>query len=236
MEDLRQTALAYYQDAPEDMRPAVEHFFQEMDRDAKDRVSRQDFLEYMKMDEDCAHMSNHSGRPFCNGHCKNFIKGSYFTCVKCYDNSSDTFNVCAACYLDGKYVHQHRNFLDNYLLPEAKRREALSLKLQREASSIINESKEPESVRSKKTEKKLESSSGSSTDSSSPKLPTPEPSSSRSNAPEASKSTTANAVVPVNPTPKKRNSAGKKAIKTAELALALGNIFVTSTTSQCAIL
>lgn len=166
MEELRETAFAYYRDAPKDMQLSVEHFFREMDRDAKDRVSRQDFLEYMKMDEDCAHMSNHSffdalkteeseelvfmdvvtlfyilysGRPFCNGHCKNFIKGSYFTCVKCYDNSTDTFNVCASCYLDRKYVHQHRNFLDNYLLPEAKRREALSLKLQQEASSIINE-------------------------------------------------------------------------------------------------
>lgn len=60
MEELRETALAYYRDAPEDMQLSVEHFFREMDRDAKDRVSRQDFLEYMKMDEDCAHMSNHS--------------------------------------------------------------------------------------------------------------------------------------------------------------------------------
>ncbi|KAM5553381.1 hypothetical protein ABKV19_025542 [Rosa sericea] len=270
MEELRQTALAYYRDATEDMQREVDHLFQEMDRDAKDRVSRQDFLEYMKMDEDCAHMSNpsffdvlkkdesedldfvdvitlfyilYSGRPFCNGDCKNFIKGSYFTCVKCYDNSTDTFNVCAACYLDAKYVHQHEKLLDNYLLPEAKRREALSLKLQQEASNIINESEAHESVGAKDLKKKLQSSSGSSTvaitkastSSSPPKPPTPEPSSSTSNAPEGSNSSTSNALVPVNPKPK-HGLAGKKAIKTVELALALGNIFVTSTASQCAIL
>ena len=100
MEDLRKTALAYYKDAPESVRQEVEDFSQKLGRGADDRVSRHNFLKYMKKDEDCAHMSTqsffdvlkkeeskeldfidvmtlfyiiYSGRPFCNGDCKEYI-------------------------------------------------------------------------------------------------------------------------------------------------------------------
>lgn len=163
MEELRQTAFAYYKDAPEQIRRWVDEFFLEMDHDEDDRVSLHEFLTYMEMHEDCTHLSNprffdelkkegseeldfldvvtlfyivYSGKPFCNGDCKKFVKGVYFTCVKCFDHASDaanTFNVCTACYLDGKYVHGHKKFLDNFLLLQTKRMEALN---QLPASSI----------------------------------------------------------------------------------------------------
>lgn len=163
MEELRQTAFAYYKDAPEQIRRWVDEFFLEMDHDGDDRVSLHEFLTYMEMHEDCMHLSNprffdelkkegseeldfldvvtlfyivYSGKPFCNGDCKKFVKGVYFTCVKCFDHASDaanTFNVCTACYVDGKYVHGHKKFLDNFLLLQTKRMEALN---QLPASSI----------------------------------------------------------------------------------------------------
>ncbi|PQP94081.1 uncharacterized protein Pyn_29241 [Prunus yedoensis var. nudiflora] len=137
MEELRQTVLAYYKDAPQHIKRSVDECFVEMNVDGNDRVSRQEFLAYMKMHEDCKHLSTcsffnelrkeekggldfmevvilvyiiYSGKPFCDGHCRSFIKGMYFTCVKCFDGHehgrcrvpNNTFNVCTACYVDGK--------------------------------------------------------------------------------------------------------------------------------------
>ncbi|KAI5348193.1 hypothetical protein L3X38_001080 [Prunus dulcis] len=259
MEELRQTAFAYYKDAPEQIRRLVDEFFLEIDHDGDDRVSLHEFLTYMEMHEDCTHLSNprffdelkkeaseeldfldvvtlfyivYSGKPFCNGDCKKFVKGVYFTCVKCFDHASDaanTFNVCTACYVDGKYVHGHKKFLDNFLLLQTKRMEALN---QLPASSI-HESKSPESGRTSET----------SNNSSSRRL-TNEPSSSGAST----------AVVPVNSRPKNFfiindscsfgdlaclaeyvnfQRAGRKALKTIEVLLALGNIFAST---QCTIM
>ncbi|PQP94086.1 uncharacterized protein Pyn_25905 [Prunus yedoensis var. nudiflora] len=259
MEELRQTAFAYYKDAPEQIRRWVDEFFLEMDHDGDDQVSLHEFLTYMEMHEDCMHLSNprffdelkkegseeldfldvvtlfyivYSGKPFCNGDCKKFVKGVYFTCVKCFDHASDaanTFNVCTACYVDGKYVHGHKKFLDNFLLLQTKRMETLN---QLPASSI-HESKSPES----------RSTSETSNNSSSRRL-THDPSSSGAST----------ELVPVNPRPKNYfivndscsfrdlaclgeyvnfQRAGRKALKTIEVLLALGNIFAST---QCTIM
>ncbi|CAN6551910.1 unnamed protein product [Malus baccata var. baccata] len=148
MEDLRQTAFAYYKHASTDDQRLVDEFFYEMDLDENDRVSLQEFTEYMERHGDYKHLCNslffdegheeldfmdvmtllyiiYSGRPFCNGQCKKFIKGVYFACVKCYDDyatdATNTFNVCPACYADGKYGHGHDKFLDSFLLLQSKR-------------------------------------------------------------------------------------------------------------------
>ncbi|XP_021833444.1 uncharacterized protein LOC110773250 [Prunus avium] len=213
MEELRQTAFAYYKDAPEQIRRWVDEFFLEMDHDGDDRVSLHEFLTYMEMHEDCMHLSN----PRFFDELKkegseelDFLDvGVYFTCVKCFDHASDaanTFNVCTACYVDGKYVHGHKKFLDNFLLLQTKRMEALN---QLPASSI-HESKSPES----------RSTSEMSNNSSSRRL-THDPSSSGAST----------ELVPVNPRPK--NRAGRKALKTIEVLLALGNIFAST---QCTIM
>ncbi|PQP94085.1 uncharacterized protein Pyn_25904 [Prunus yedoensis var. nudiflora] len=122
MEELRQTVLAYYKDAAQHIKWSVDECFVEMNVDGNDRVSRQEFLAYMEMHEYCKHPSTCSffnelkkeekggGKPFCDGHCGSFIKGMYFTCVKCFDGHehgrcrvpNNTFNVCTACYVDGK--------------------------------------------------------------------------------------------------------------------------------------
>ena len=166
MEDLRQTALAYFKDASKELQLLVDEYFSEMDADGNDRVSLQEFTEYMERYEDCKHLCNslffdelkkegheeldfmdvitlfyivYSGKPFCNGQCKKFIKGVYFTCVECFDDYStdatNTFNVCPACYADGKYVHGHDKLLDSFLLLQSKRMTALNQR----AVSVTNE-------------------------------------------------------------------------------------------------
>ncbi|XP_068331355.1 uncharacterized protein [Pyrus communis] len=156
----------------------------------------------------------YSGKPFCNGQCRKFIKGVYFACVKCFDDyatdATNTFNVCPACYADGKYVHGHDKFLDNFLLLQRNRMTALN----QQAASVTNESKAPEY--------------GSTSETSNSSSPAPQapPAPPRPLTPH-----TYNAMVPVNPRPK--NSAGRKALKTIEMLLALGNIFAAT---QCTIM
>ncbi|XP_008224031.1 PREDICTED: uncharacterized protein LOC103323795 [Prunus mume] len=226
MEELRQIALAYYEDVPEHMKTWVQEFLSEIDKDGNEKVSLQEFLAYMGMHEDSKHLCTPSffdelkqegreelefmdllalfyivstGRPFCNGHCKNFIKGGYFTCVQCFYHSPKTFDLCPVCYLDGKYVHGHKNFLDNFLVLKTKRTVGDNLNQDQhgEASSITSKAKAPESG------------TGS----------TP--------------AETINALVPVNPRPNDTR-ARRKALKAIEILLALGNIFVAS--SQCTIM
>ncbi|XP_048430559.1 uncharacterized protein LOC103933660 [Pyrus x bretschneideri] len=165
MEDLRQIALAYFKDASKQIQRLVDEFFSEMDVDGNDRVSLQEFTEYMERYEDCKHLCNslffdelkkegheeldfvdmmtlfyivYSGKPFCNGQCKKFIKGVYFACVKCFDDYAtdaiNTFNVCTACYSEGKYVHGHDKLLDSFLLLQSKRMTVLNQR----ATSVTN--------------------------------------------------------------------------------------------------
>ncbi|XP_068331887.1 uncharacterized protein [Pyrus communis] len=271
MEDLRLTAFAYYKHAPEDVQQLVDETFKEMDVNENDCVSWQEFTKYMEMYGDCKHLCNshffdelkkegheeldfmdvmslfyivYSGKPFCNGQCRKFIKGVYFACVKCFEDdatdATNTFNVCPACYVDGKYVHGHDKFLDNFLLLQRNRMTALN----QQAASITNESKAPEYGSTSET-----SNSSSPAPQAPPAPPRPltkapeygstsETSNSSSPAPQAPPAPprpltphTSNAMVPVNPRPK--NGAGRKALKTIEILLALGNIFAAT---QCTIM
>ena len=69
-----------------------------------------------------------SGRPFCDG-CGVFVIGTFFTCMKCFNDSkavisttsctsstNSTFNICSGCFQKGSYIHDHKEFLDNFLL------------------------------------------------------------------------------------------------------------------------
>ncbi|ONI26842.1 hypothetical protein PRUPE_1G049600 [Prunus persica] len=272
MEELRQIAFAYYKDVPEHVKMWVQEFLSEIDRDGNEKVSLQEFLAYMGMHEDSKHLCTPSffdelkqegreelefidllalfyivstGRPFCSGHCKNFIKGGYFTCVQCFYHSPKTFDLCAVCYLDGKYVHRHKNFLDDFLVLKTKRAVGDNLNQHGEASSITSKAKAPESGTGSTPAETMNSSRSSSSSSSSLSFSsstttattaesTNDSTSSGTLTPRTSSSTTtSNALVPVNP---RRNdtSAGRKALKAIEILLAVGNIFVTS--SQCTIM
>ncbi|PON94865.1 Parvalbumin [Trema orientale] len=159
MEDLRQTALAYYMVANDETRHVVGEIFKEMDPNNHGYVRFKEFSVYMDT-VGCENMSSvefynelkqsqydelhlddiitlfyiiHSKRPFCGGKCKKFVKGTYFTCVKCFDFDHDegtTFSVCSQCFADMNYEHRHEGFLDPIVLLHFKRMEALSSKQQ----------------------------------------------------------------------------------------------------------
>ncbi|PON40285.1 Parvalbumin [Parasponia andersonii] len=160
MEDLRQTALAYYLSANEDIRRhVVEEIFGEMDPNKLRQVKFKEFSAYMET-IGCENMSSeefyeelkhggsdelefddiitllyiiYSQRPFCGGKCKKFVKGMYFTCVKCFDDfdhnegtlATPTFSVCSQCFLARDFEHRHGEFLDPIVLLNLKRMEAL---------------------------------------------------------------------------------------------------------------
>ncbi|XP_062079514.1 uncharacterized protein LOC133783962 [Humulus lupulus] len=167
MEDLRQTALAYYMAAKNDIRHVVDGFFREMDPNDNGYVTFEEFSAYMET-MGCPNMSSEefydelkqcgndelyqddiitlfyiiqSNRPLCGGKCKKFVKGMYFTCLRCFDfdhcdyeiNQSSTsttaaFSVCSQCYTDKHFEHRHQEFLDPIALLNLKRQEALSSK------------------------------------------------------------------------------------------------------------
>ncbi|XP_042034549.1 platelet binding protein GspB-like isoform X2 [Salvia splendens] len=64
-----------------------------------------------------------SGRPFCDS-CHRFIPGTFFSCVKCFNQLRDSFTLCTSCHLNtNKYHHKHDGrsalFLDNFTLLQA---------------------------------------------------------------------------------------------------------------------
>ncbi|XP_062077207.1 uncharacterized protein LOC133782063 isoform X1 [Humulus lupulus] len=167
MEDLRQTALAYYTAATDDIRHVVDEFFREMDPKGNGYVKFKEFSAYMET-MGCPNMSSEefydelkqcgndelyqddiitlfyiiqSNRPFCGGKCKKFVKGMYFTCLRCFDfdhcdyeinqsstSTTATFSVCSQCYAEGHFEHRHQEFLDPIVLLNLKRMKALSNK------------------------------------------------------------------------------------------------------------
>lgn len=161
MEDLRHTAYAYLKATKHDEAKVVD-FFNEMDENRDDRISLREFKTYMtKISSD--HGSKYgsdeeffrkltrggrdyweycdvvtflyivnSGRPFCN-ECRNFIDGSFFTCVQCFDRHGDyNYNFCPSCYciVSGKKLghgHCHKEFMDPVSLLRLKaKREQIS--------------------------------------------------------------------------------------------------------------
>ncbi|KAF3457587.1 hypothetical protein FNV43_RR02245 [Rhamnella rubrinervis] len=107
MEELHKTAEIHYNVSPENIRKLANEFYREMDQNDDAQVSLQD------------------GRPFCDG-CGVFINGTFFTCAECFGKKTSTFNVCVDCLGCGSFVHNHKNFVDNFFLLESKRKAGLS--------------------------------------------------------------------------------------------------------------
>ncbi|XP_073282649.1 uncharacterized protein [Primulina huaijiensis] len=147
LEELRQIAKSYYLASSQEVQDLAHKFFDSMDMDGDGMVDLSEFLEFMKeegytrmqnpkffreLDVDdngtldfdevmTAYYINKSGRPFCDN-CDNFILGIYFSCVECYRNPKDSFNLCCDCYRSKKCDHKHdgrAQFLDNFALLEA---------------------------------------------------------------------------------------------------------------------
>ncbi|KAJ9700812.1 hypothetical protein PVL29_006230 [Vitis rotundifolia] len=104
-------------------------FFQELDRDGNGRLDFNEFLTLFYIIK--------SRRPFCDG-CEIFLKGLFFTCVKCHESRNDTFDLCSACYRGKRFIHRHAAILDVYTLLTHKRLMTMGGVGQPNLSPILN--------------------------------------------------------------------------------------------------
>ncbi|XP_018716409.2 uncharacterized protein LOC104456073 [Eucalyptus grandis] len=150
MEDLQRTAKVYFDAAAENVKQLAQDFVTEMDHDHDGVVCLSEFLSFTKV-KGYVRMSNPylfkqlnvsgtgklsfdeaitffyiatSARPLCDG-CGCLALGMFFTCVKCFKDAgeAETFNLCSDCFSHGNYTHPHNDFLDNFVMLEAMRRE-----------------------------------------------------------------------------------------------------------------
>ncbi|KAL5542411.1 hypothetical protein UlMin_010121 [Ulmus minor] len=148
MEELHLLAKIYYRTAPQNIKQYADEFFREMDINKDGKVKLHEFLAFMKNGGyfqmynphffDDLKTTEHdyirfwevmtlyyilvSRRPFCDG-CGTFIKGTFFTCVTCFESDKKSFNICINCFDHGPYNHEHdrSQYLDNFLLLERSR-------------------------------------------------------------------------------------------------------------------
>ncbi|KAL6194685.1 hypothetical protein ACLB2K_035763 [Fragaria x ananassa] len=146
MQEIRNAALAYYQNLSDELKQKATERFKEMDSNGNGTISINEFRRSLGSSEikRCFQLLDktgdgkldfnefitlyylvESGRGvFCSGNgCKAspFLNGLYFTCVECFhNNEAATFDLCTSCYRDGEYVHNHASFLDNYVLLRSK--------------------------------------------------------------------------------------------------------------------
>lgn len=148
MEEIREAALAYYENGSPDQKRLAQDFFDCLDEDGKGKVDVREVISILGEEED--EVVDYSGvfqelgrdkdgkldfngfltlfyviksrsRPFCD-RCRVFLKGLFFTCVRCHESSNvDTFDLCSKCYRGKKFSHEHDGFLDNYALLAHKR-------------------------------------------------------------------------------------------------------------------
>ncbi|KAJ6900199.1 B3 domain-containing transcription factor VRN1-like [Populus alba x Populus x berolinensis] len=153
MDELHKIAKTYYETANSDDKDLVHQVFKRMDMDGDGEISLQEFLAFVKSEGRIEMASPsffkelnkngtgrldlmeamtlwyiiESGRKFCDG-CGEFMKGFFLSCMECFDHEDRSFNLCCACFEQGRYVHSHKKFLDNYVLLEIKRLDALKEK------------------------------------------------------------------------------------------------------------
>ncbi|KAK9931287.1 hypothetical protein M0R45_018567 [Rubus argutus] len=148
MEELRQVALAYYDNCNPDLRGRAWEFFQSMDADGDQRISQREFKEFLRQsgydtiitDPDFfAKLDRNGDRGldfqevltfyyiiktgyiFCRG-CGIYLSGFYFTCFECFRGSHPfTFDLCHDCHRSPRFTHHHPLFLDNRILLYYKR-------------------------------------------------------------------------------------------------------------------
>ncbi|XP_061944031.1 uncharacterized protein LOC133668271 isoform X2 [Populus nigra] len=144
MEEIRRAAGAYYENLPDEEKRNARFSFNEMDKNKDGKINRDEYVEYLKKDNNTVLPSlftaldkdgngtldfdeaivlyyiMQSGRAIICQSCKTFLAGAYFTCSQCFFNDDDsvsTFDVCCDCYGGKKFRHNDGHiFCDNYTL------------------------------------------------------------------------------------------------------------------------
>ncbi|KAJ0092229.1 hypothetical protein Patl1_25720 [Pistacia atlantica] len=90
--ELREAAIAYYNNGPEDLKQRAYDFFKEMDMEGNGKISSFEFMEFLQQ----------AGYRL------------YFTCVECFECAGgDTYDFCLSCC---RIV-----FLDNFIMLLSRR-------------------------------------------------------------------------------------------------------------------
>ncbi|XP_012077683.3 uncharacterized protein LOC105638484 [Jatropha curcas] len=150
MEEISETAKAYYANVSEKQKRLAKDLFNEMDKDGDGKITFDEYEQYIKhkkgyktistpdffkkFDEDgngtldfdeivTVHYICASQRIFFCDECRVFLDGVYFTCVQCFNGSGNTYDLCISCYRD-KDINHHKDalFLDNYTLLQSNRK------------------------------------------------------------------------------------------------------------------
>ncbi|XP_010471684.1 PREDICTED: uncharacterized protein LOC104751443 isoform X2 [Camelina sativa] len=148
MEELREAAVAYYNNGTEEQKNLARQFFRAMDVDGNGRVSLREYTDFLGKTAGLASFhpemfptldQNGDGQldftevltlyyvarthTVCCDVCLHALSGLYFTCVTCFESKcgDDTFDLCVKCYKRQAYSHPHRLFLDSNVLLRAKR-------------------------------------------------------------------------------------------------------------------
>ncbi|KAK4855766.1 hypothetical protein QYF36_010670 [Acer negundo] len=98
MEELREAAIAYYNNGSSDHQMVAWNFFKSMDVNG-----------------------DGSTRSVCCRECRAILKGLYFTCMVCFDRGGDSYDICSTCYRRRTFSHRHNCFLDSYVLLRSRR-------------------------------------------------------------------------------------------------------------------
>ncbi|KAF2285557.1 hypothetical protein GH714_005455 [Hevea brasiliensis] len=148
MEEISETAKAYYANLSEKQKRLATDLFRSIDTNGDGEISFEEYQQYLKqkgfktiaspdffrkldqngngsLDFDefvTVHYIYSSERVFVCDECRAYLDGVYFTCVQCFDGPGNTYDLCCGCYRD-KNINHHKDalFLDNYTLLQAKR-------------------------------------------------------------------------------------------------------------------
>ncbi|KAK2643767.1 hypothetical protein Ddye_018962 [Dipteronia dyeriana] len=145
MEELREAAIAYYNNGSSDVQMVAWNFFKSMDVNGDGNVSLIEFVEFLR------HRGYHwispnlfteldrngdgcldfwevltmyymvKTRSVCCRGCRTILKGLYFTCVICFDHEGDAYDMCSTCYGRRTFSHHHNSFFDSYVLLGSRR-------------------------------------------------------------------------------------------------------------------
>ncbi|KAH7521990.1 uncharacterized protein LOC107435394 [Ziziphus jujuba] len=144
MEEIREAAIAYYNNLSHDLKCKAYNMFLAMDSNGDDKISMDEYMQnfsqlglklnanprfFMELDRNgdgildfeeflSLYYLIRSGRfVFCDGHgCGAFLKGLYFTCSDCFSISQNTFDLCSSCFNTRNYYHHHDTIFDNFTL------------------------------------------------------------------------------------------------------------------------
>ncbi|KAI8566567.1 hypothetical protein RHMOL_Rhmol02G0050400 [Rhododendron molle] len=143
MEEMRESAMAYYANMSKKKQKKFQKFYKSIDKNGDGRVNIHEYLDFLKKnDHSLQHKTNlfkllnknndgtldfddsvtffymlTSNRiAICKG-CESYLLGLHFLCVECHKvNKKKSYDLCSSCYRNKKFTHAHSSFLDNYAL------------------------------------------------------------------------------------------------------------------------